>query len=193
MIYPVKNYLKEWNNSAGYDYNQLTASGQRHDGKDINDNGSGNSDLGKPLYAIADGTPVGIHNHTGKGNFGNHFFLQIDGAWGTRYVHYAHCKDLYVKTGIKVKEGDKIATVGNSGTEYAHCHFAVKKKANGMDTVAYSPAALSDAWEDPIAFIEKWMTIALTDDVWLNKVRKIIDEDGTPHDKRIKIEALPKA
>lgn len=154
MRYPVDNYKTEWNNNAGYEFGDRTSYGF-HDGKDINDNGAGNSDLGKPLYAIAKGKVVGVHRHTI--NFGNHFFIQIDGSWGTRYVHYAHCKDIFVKEGDIVAEGQKVATVGNSGTVYAHCHFAIKKKANGMDTVAYSEAALLDAWEDPISFIEKNM------------------------------------
>lgn len=156
MRYPVTNYKTEWDNHAGYDYGQMTSYGF-HDGKDINDNGGGNSDLGKPLYAIADGKIVGVHEHTGQGNFGKHFFLQIDGAWGTRYVHYAHCNKLLIKLDQVVKEGDQVAEVGNTGTVYAHCHFAVKKKANGMDTIATNKALLDDAWEDPIAFVEKYL------------------------------------
>lgn len=156
MRYPVNNYLTEWNNNFGYDYADKTPYGF-HDGKDINDNGAGNSDLGKPLFAIANGTIVGIHEHTGQNNFGKHFYLQIDGAFGTRYVHYAHCNKLYIKLNQVVREGDHVSDVGNTGTIYAHCHFAVKKKANGMDTIATNLAQLVDAWEDPIAFIENWI------------------------------------
>lgn len=157
MRYPVDNYKTEWDNHAGYDYGDTTAYGF-HDGKDINDNGSGNSDLGKPLYAIAKGRVVGIHRHTSSGNFGNHFFLMITGEWGIRYVHYAHCLELFVQENQEVEEGYKVATVGNSGTVYAHCHFAIKKKASGMDDIANNRVHLDDVWEDPIAFIEKYMT-----------------------------------
>ncbi len=155
MIYPVDNYLTEWNNSAGYDHGDSTSYGF-HDGKDINDSGGGDSDLGKPLYAISKGTIIGIHEHIV--NFGKHFFLQIDGAWGTRYVHYAHCNDIFVSLDQVVEEGQKIATVGKSGTPYAHCHFSIKKKPNGMDTIATTKAYLDEYWEDPIAFIEKYKT-----------------------------------
>lgn len=179
MRYPVDNYKTEWDNHAGYDFGDKTSYGF-HDGKDINDNGGGNSDLGKPLFAVANGTIVGLHTHTGANNFGKHFFLQIDGPWGTRFVHYGHCRDLFVKQGQKVNEGDKIATVGNSGTIYAHCHFAIKKKANGMDTIANTQAQLNDAWEDPIAFIEKWMK-PQGDDVLLNQLRSLINGQGDPH------------
>lgn len=158
MRYPVDNYKTEWNGTAGYGYGDATAYGF-HDGVDINDNGGGNSDLGKPLYAIAKGKVVGIHSHPTTG-FGNHLFIQIDGPWGTRYVHYAHCLEILVQQGQDINEGQLIAKVGNSGTVYAHCHFAIKKKTSGMDDVANNRAELDDIWEDPIAFIEKNMTIS---------------------------------
>lgn len=157
MIFPVKNYYDEWKNDAGYKFGQKINANYFHDGLDINDNGAGDSDLGKPLYAIANGIVVGIHSHSTQNTFGKHFFIQIDGAWGTRYVHYAHCNEIFITEGQQVKEGDKIATVGKTGTKYAHCHFAVKKKANGMDTVATTKPQLDDAWEDPIAFVERYI------------------------------------
>ena len=158
MRYPVDNYKTEWNGTAGYGYGATTSYGF-HDGVDINDNLGGNSDLGKPLFAIAKGTIVGVHNHNVANTFGKHFYLQIDGPWGTRFVHYAHCNELFITEAQVVNEGDKIATVGNTGSVYAHCHFALKKKANGMDTIAKTKAQLDDAWEDPIAFIEKWTNV----------------------------------
>lgn len=157
----VDNYTTEWNNSAGYDFGDPTSYGF-HDGKDINDNRAGDSDLGKSLYAIADGKITGIHQHTTKPTFGKHFFLEINGSYGIRYVHYAHCQDLFIIEGQEVKEGNRIATVGKSGTDYAHCHFAIKKKANGMDTIAKTKAELDDAWEDPIKFIEANMEPMVT-------------------------------
>lgn len=179
MRYPVDNYKAEWDNHAGYDYGQIVSYGF-HDGKDINDNGGGNSDLGKPLFAIAKGRVVGIHKHPTTG-FGNHFFIQIDGAWGTRYVHYAHCLEISVSENQEVNEGQQIAKVGNSGTTYAHCHFAIKKNANGMDTVANTKAQLDDSWEDPIAFIEKYLTPAVNEPM-ATITQKELDEIRTARD-----------
>lgn len=156
MRFPVDNYETDWNGTAGYGFGEAVAYGF-HDGVDINDNFGGNSDLGKPLFAIANGKVVGVHKHTGTGNFGNHFFLMVEGDWGVRYVHYAHCLELFVTEGQLVPEGFKVATVGNSGTVYAHCHFAVKKKPSGMDDVANNKAELDDIWEDPIAFVKKYL------------------------------------
>lgn len=155
MRFPVDNYLTEWNNTAGYSFGDTTSYGF-HEGDDINDNGGGDSDLGKPLYAIADGIVVGVHSHSTIPTFGKHFFIQINGAWGTRFVHYAHCNEIFITEGQQVKEGQKVATLGKSGTQYAHCHFAIKTKANGMDTIANTKAQLDDAWEDPIKFIKTY-------------------------------------
>jgi len=179
MRFPVNNYYSEWDNNAGYGFGQAVSYGF-HCGKDINDNNGGNSDLGKPLYAISKGKIIGVHQHTGKGNFGKHFFLQIEGAWGIRYVHYAHCNELFVVLDQEVTEGQLIATIGNSGTTYAHCHFSIKKKTNGMDTIAKTRVQLDDAWEDPISFIEKNL-------IQLNPPMNTNDAKGKVHFDRIVI------
>ena len=186
MRFPVDNYYTDWNGTAGYGYGDITSYG-RHDGVDINDNSGGNSDLGKPLYAISKGKIVGIHKHTGTGNFGNHFFLMIEGNWGIRYIHYAHCLELFIENGQEVNEGQKIATVGNSGTIYAHVHFAVKKKPSGMDDVANNKTELNDIWEDPIAFIEKYLTPAPQIPTELDKLREERDRNWNLYQDQLKI------
>lgn len=156
MRYPVDDFKTRWNITAGYGFGVKTDYGS-HEAVDLNDNGAGDSDFGKPLYAIADGVVTSVHSHTTIPSFGKHLHLQIDGSWGTRYVHYAHCNEIFVTEGQQVKEGEKIATVGKSGTQFAHCHFALKKEPTGVDSVAKTLTDLNK-WEDPIAFIEKWDT-----------------------------------
>ena len=60
MRYPVNNFKTEWNLTAGNPFGQPTSYGF-HDGVDINDNGGGNSDLGKDIYAISNGELVYWH------------------------------------------------------------------------------------------------------------------------------------
>jgi len=155
MIYPVNNF-EDWYIASEFGEKQGVS--YYHDGVDLNLKTGGNTDLGQPLLAIADYEVTSVHtNHIDKG-FGNHIHIRIDGEWGTRYVHLAHCKDVFVKVGDVGKEGDKIATVGNTGNStFAHCHFAIKKKATGIENVANSKEELEDGWEDPIVFIEKWI------------------------------------
>ena len=61
-----------------------------------------------------------------------------------------------------VSENEVIAKVGNSGTTYAHIHFAIFKVdpatlPSGIDTIAKTQTQLNDWWEDPITFIERNM------------------------------------
>src|SRR5258706_10537917 len=66
-----------------------------HEGADINKTTGGDTDLGQELKAIAKGKIVYYHNfHTTVPNtFGRHLVYRIDGPWGVRWVHYAHCAD----------------------------------------------------------------------------------------------------
>ena len=159
MRYPVNNFKIEWNVVAGNPFGATTPYGF-HDGVDINDNGGGNSDLGKEIFAIANGELVYYHSakHPTSG-FGYHSVYKITGAWGTRWVHQAHCMQDITPAPKAVSENERIARVGNSGTTYAHIHFAVFKVdpvtlPNGIDTVAATQKQLNDWWEDPIKFIE---------------------------------------
>lgn len=53
------------------------------------------------------------------------------------YLYFCHCKQLLVKVGDKVKTGDKLAIMGNSGNAalanppFEHCHFEVRETSTG--------------------------------------------------------------
>ncbi len=155
MRYPVDDFKTRWNTTAGFGFGDKTDYGS-HEAVDLNTNAGGNADLGESLYAIAKGTVTSIHSHTTKPSFGKHLHIKIVGPWGERWVHYAHCNEIFVTEGQEVNEGDRIATVGNSGTVYAHCHLALKNTPTGVDGIAKTLEDLKK-WEDPILFIEKWM------------------------------------
>lgn len=191
MRYPVNNFKTEWNVSAGNPFGMKTSYGY-HDGVDINDNGGGNSDLGKEIFTIANGELVYWHGakHPTTG-FGYHSVYKITGPWGTRWVHQAHCMADLTPAPAPVAEGQRIARVGNSGTTWAHIHFAVFKVdpatlPNGIDTIAKTQQQLNDWWEDPIAFIEKWMqpvTPNLQQE--LDKARKERDENWNKYQNEV--------
>lgn len=153
MRYPVDNFKTLWRSAFGF--GESTDYGF-HEAEDLNLRTAGNSDLGQKLFAISDGTIKSVHSHAGIPTFGKHLFLEIKGKWGTRWAHYSHCDNIYVKTGDTVKEGDLVATVGLSGTTSAHCHFAIVKKWTQEDNVANSKPEL-DNWESPFEFIEKYI------------------------------------
>ncbi len=167
MKYPVSNFKSDWSTTAGYGFGDKTDYGY-HEADDLNLNGGGNIDLGQPLFAVADGVISSVHTHTGSPTFGKHLHLnfKIDGK--DYWAHYAHCNEIFVTEGQSVKEGDKIATVGNSGTTFAHCHFAIKNQPTGIDGIAKTLEDLKK-WESPIAFVERYL-------VGQNDTQKIIDE-----------------
>jgi murein DD-endopeptidase MepM/ murein hydrolase activator NlpD len=84
---------------------------------------------GTPIYASAGGT---VHfAGTGTG-YGLYIRIKHDGGVETRY---GHCSQLLVKKGEKVKKGQIIALVGNTGiSSGAHLHFEVR-----IDGVAVCP------------------------------------------------------
>ena len=65
--------------------------------------------VGDPVYAVADGI---IIKNTFDENLGNVIFLQTDAGYT---CVYGHLDEMYVEEGQKVKEGDVIATLGNTG------------------------------------------------------------------------------
>ena len=164
MRYPVGNGTREdfelhWYNAQGF--GNQTSYGY-HEGADYNIKTGGDTDLGQPLYAIADGTVKYYHrnSHPTTG-FGLHVVVEVDSPWGKRWCHYAHCAEKgFVGEVREVKEGDKIGEIGKSGTTWGHLHFAVFKVdpatlPNGIDSIASSQAKLNQ-WEDPTEFLNLW-------------------------------------
>lgn len=175
MKYPVANYKEKWYDAQPY--GSPTSYGY-HEGADINLKSGGNTDLGQPLYAIADGVVSSIHNHTTANTFGNHLHIQHDGPWGSVWSHYAHCQSLVVKVGQSVKEGDLVGYLGKSGTTLAHLHFCIKLMPTGIDAIARTKEDLAK-WTDPILFIEKWAkapTQNMSDErpYWFDLMNKVI-------------------
>lgn len=86
------------------------------------------TDKGTPVTAAADGTVM----ETGfDANCGNYVILQhVNGDMS----YYACCNEILKKEGEKVKQGEQIATVGNTGMSTgAHLHFAVSRNGNFIE------------------------------------------------------------
>lgn len=155
MRYPVgenkDDYLKNWYVAQGF--GAKTAYGF-HEGLDLNLMSGGDSDLGLPIYCVAEGTVSAIHKHPLTG-FGNHLLIW-HGALKV-WTHYAHCQEIIVSEEQTVKEGQQIATIGKSGrtnnTLPAHLHFALRRGALVMDAVAKTTGDLAN-WSDPLPFFD---------------------------------------
>ena len=179
MRYPVTTtgtkeaFKKDWYLPSGgeFGYPRKNSAGvvtYYHEGPDINLNSGGDTDLNQELKAIATGKIVYYHlsKHPNTANtFGRHLVYKIDGAWGTRWVHYAHCSELDFHAGEQdITEGQIIARIGKSGITVAHLHWSIFKVdpatlQNGIDTIPKTLEDLNKYWEDPIAFVDKWMAV----------------------------------
>src|SRR3990167_5981945 len=80
-----------------------------HPGEDLNLKSGGDTDLGQPIFAISNGEVTSVHEHTAIPTFGKHLHIKHDGEWGTIYCHFAHCNEILVRVGDKVKEGQIVA------------------------------------------------------------------------------------
>ncbi len=88
---------------------------------------------GTPIYATGDGRITRADNKS-KG-YGNH--VRIDHGYG--YVTlYAHMYKIKVIPGQRVKRGDIIGLVGNTGKSVGpHCHYEVRKNGNPLNPVNF--------------------------------------------------------
>lgn len=76
-------------------------------------------DQGTIIYAAMEGT---VELVSGEGSYGNHFKITN----GEVTTLYAHCKTVYVKEGDYVKQGEKVAEVGETGNATGpHLHFEI--------------------------------------------------------------------
>jgi len=97
---------------------------------------------GNPIMAAGAGVviftakPVQGQN-TGGSGYGNYCIIDHGGGYTTLY---GHCRSVYVKTGQKVKSGQKIAEMGSTGTSTgAHLHFEVRKNGSPVNPERYLP------------------------------------------------------
>jgi murein DD-endopeptidase MepM/ murein hydrolase activator NlpD len=101
-----------------------------HMGEDWNGLEGGNSDLGKPVYATANGIVVLARDmRMGWGNLViiRHIFLE-DRQMKTADSVYAHLDKMLVREGKQVVRGQQIGTIGtNRGMYVAHLHFEIRK------------------------------------------------------------------
>ncbi len=148
-------------NAAGY----YKARGLRlrapvHFGEDWNGRGGGDSDMGDPVYSIANGMVVWAYDV--KAGWGNVVIIRHayrDPSTGqVKYCDslYGHLREMKVKVGQSVKRGDQVGTIGNNRGMYAaHLHFEIRHNLN-IGMLRNNVARDLSNWADPTTFIEKY-------------------------------------
>ncbi|HEV2966294.1 MAG TPA: M23 family metallopeptidase [Chthoniobacterales bacterium] len=143
------------NENGAMAYNAQHFTENRHLGDDLNGIGGENSDLGDPIYAIADGRV--LLTRDGGAGWGNivillHAYLE-NGKRKYVQSYYGHVQDMLVHPGEMVKRGQQIATVGTAnGRYFAHLHFEMRE----FLTPFIGPGYRQDTrgWINPTKFIE---------------------------------------
>jgi murein DD-endopeptidase MepM/ murein hydrolase activator NlpD len=88
---------------------------------------------GTPIYATGDGR-VTFADYATNG-YGRHVVIDHGFGYGTLY---AHLSELKVRNGQKVKRGDVIGLVGNTGLSAGpHLHYEVHKNGQPVDPANY--------------------------------------------------------
>lgn len=99
---------------------------RRHDGIDIA------APLGTPIVAPAGGVVIGVTTEDGYGKL-----VTIDHGYGV-VTRYAHCSKILVRVGQRVRRGDQIALVGNTGLSTSpHLHYEVEVNGKTVDPRKY--------------------------------------------------------
>ena len=135
-------------------YNAQPFTQNMHLGDDLNGIGGENSDLGDPVFAVADGQVLTARD--GGPGWGNVIIIQHayreNGV--RKYVQsfYGHVQTILVAPSEDVRRGQQIATVGTGGGEYlAHLHFEMREFITPFIGAGYRRD--THGWLDPSGFI----------------------------------------
>ena len=133
LIFPVKG--KGLANIISYFGDPREGGKRKHEGVDIA------APRGTPILAVADGT---IDKVKEGGSGGKQIWLVLENGWK---IYYAHLHTQLVKAGQKVKTGDLIGTVGNTGNAInagPHLHFCLyPTEKKPLNPLLYLPGQLS--------------------------------------------------
>jgi len=133
-IQPVKNQdLTRMASGFGMRRDPFTKAWKKHRGMDFT------APKGTPVYASGPGKIIRVD--AGSSGFGKH--IRIDHGFG--YISlYAHLSKYNVRKGQKVKRGDIIGFVGNTGrSQAAHLHYEIHKNSVKVNPINFYYGNLS--------------------------------------------------
>jgi murein DD-endopeptidase MepM/ murein hydrolase activator NlpD len=133
-IQPVSNKsLTHLHSTFGERYHPLLGYVRDHKGLDFT------ADIGTPVYATGDGV---VKSAYFSGSFGNVIFIDHQFNYETRYAHLSALK---AKVGQKIKRGDIIGFVGNTGLSRGpHLHYEVLYKGQQINPINFFQRDLSN-------------------------------------------------
>jgi murein DD-endopeptidase MepM/ murein hydrolase activator NlpD len=136
-------------------YNAQPFTQNLHLGDDLNGIGGENSDLGDPVFAVADGRVL-VARDGGPG-WGNVIIIlhayQENAARKYVQSYYGHVQTMLVAAGEEIRRGQQVATIGTGGGKYlAHLHFEMRELITPFIGVGYRRD--TRGWLNPSSFIQ---------------------------------------
>ena len=111
-VWPARGFVTS---DFGTRMDPYTARRKMHEGLDIA------TPRGQPVYSPSDGTVSFAGTEGGYGKV-----LVIDHGNGLK-TRYGHVSEIFVRTGERVRKGDKVAAVGSTGRSTGpHLHYEVR-------------------------------------------------------------------
>lgn len=93
---------------------------------------------GEPIYAVAGGKVV--YSGNGLRGYGNLIIIKHNNLYLSAY---AHCRLILVKEGESVKQGQKIAEMGSTGTDKTMLHFEIRRAGKPVDPMSLFKAKMA--------------------------------------------------
>lgn len=133
-IQPVSNKtLTHLHTTFGERFHPLLGYVRDHKGLDFT------ADIGTPVYATGDGVVTAAYF---SGSYGNVIFLDHDYGYETRYAHLSRFN---AKKGQRIKRGDIIGFVGDTGLSRGpHLHYEVLFKGRQINPINFFQRDLSN-------------------------------------------------
>lgn len=122
----LKNPRNRFSSSFGYRMHPIYKTIKLHTGMDFS------GPIGTPIYATGNGTVSYVGFEKG---YGKH--VEINHGFSYKTL-YGHMNDYNVRVGQKVKRGDVIGYMGNTGLSFGpHVHYEVRKNNIPIDPINY--------------------------------------------------------
>jgi GH25 family lysozyme M1 (1,4-beta-N-acetylmuramidase) len=129
--------------------------GDWHTGEDWNGTGMGNTDLGDPVYAVANGVVKTVGYY--QPSWGNVVLIEHTMPGGTLvWSQYAHLRDVHVREDEVVERGHHIGTIGrgHNNKYWAHLHFEIRRVDLPANAWNMTKAQVLDRYYHPTEFIK---------------------------------------
>lgn len=172
--YPVANPWEYDFGNRGYGYLDWSSEGgSYHPGVDINlSSGASDADLGKPVYAIANGDV--IYADDTHGPYGKLVIIQHTlQDYSVICSAYAHLDAIHVSNG-GVSKNTKIGTIGKTGTNSPHLHWEIRTVCGSSTTwpTGLSRETIESRYVKPDEFVDNF-------NFFTRKTDNVVTFDGT--------------